>query len=138
MKFITLYGERLPQREITVYLENGDYSNTTINGTVSEIVKNYFNVPIYYSDSTGTKPVRARAIVFHNEPYRKRFPLGERRERLIRIWNLSDEYMKRNNLFHRNRVEVEIIPDNFSSYTYRDSWAYLDGDESFDEFEETA
>ena len=136
MKFITLYGERVPQREISVYLENGDRIDTTINGTVSEIVKNYFNVPIYYSDSAGTKPVRARAIVFHNEPYRKPVPRSERRERLIRIWNLSDEYMKRTGLHFRNRAEVEVIPDNFTPHVYRDSWAYLDGDERFDNFTE--
>lgn len=137
MKLITLYGERIPQREITVYLENDDSYDTTFNGSIPEIVTNYFNVPFYYTDSTGTRPVRVRAIVFHNEPILKPFPNSERRERLVKIWNLTDAEMKRDDLMFRTRVEVEVTSDDFkpASYpdTYRTSWAYADSSR-FDRF----
>lgn len=134
MEFVTLYGIKYPRRKISVYFDNGDRIDTTFNGSVDEIVTNYFNVPIYLHDSNGMKTVRARSIVFHNEPNRKILPNSERRERLVKIWNLTDETMKKEGYTFRTRVSCEVTPDNFRPVTWRESYAYFPSDK-YERFE---
>lgn len=134
MEFVTFCGIKYPRRKISVYFENGDRIDTTFNGSVDEIVTSYFKVPLYYGDSKGSKPIRARSIVFHDEPYRKTFPDGERRERLLKIWNLTDATMEKRGYNFRTRVCCEVIPDNFRPVTWRESCAYFPSDK-YERFE---
>ena len=113
---------------ISVYLENGDRIDTAINATVPRIVEHYFTAPIVMDYGGKETKLRARSIVFHNEPNRKRFPESERRERLCKIWNVTDATMKRYDLQYRTRVQVEVTPDGFTPETYRESYAYLPSD----------
>lgn len=113
-----------PQREITVYLENGDHFNTKINATVPAIVKMYLEqpVPMYYGENPTM--LRARSVVFHNEPCRKRTKSSEVRERLTKIWNLTDATMRKCGYNFRTRVEYEVIPP-FRPVSWRESCAYF-------------
>ena len=114
---------------ISVYIENGDHIDTTINATVPEIVRYYFSAPIVMDYGGNETKLRARSIVFHNEPNRKPWPgRTERRERLCKIWNVMDATMKRYDLQYRTRVQVEVAPDGFTPETYRESYAYLPSD----------
>lgn len=112
------------QHIITVYLENGDHFHTGINATVPEIVKMYLEkpVPMYYGENPTM--LRARSIVFHNEPYRKRTKSSEIRERLTKIWNLKDATMQKFGYTFRTRVECEVIHP-FRPDSRRESWAYI-------------
>lgn len=119
---------------ITVYLENGDHFSTGINASVPEIVEKYLDspVPMYYGENPTR--LRARSIVFHNEPYRKTFPNGERRERLLKIWNLTNATMKKIGYHFRTRICCEVIPDNFRPISWRESCAYIPSDK-YERFE---
>lgn len=128
MKITTVNGRKVidyQARNITVYLENGDHFDTAIHAEVDQIVKMYLEkpVPMYYGEDPTM--LRARSIVFHGEPYRKRFPDSDCRERLMKIWNLTDATMKKAGYKFKTRVCCEIIPDRFNHESYRESYAYF-------------
>lgn len=112
-----------PQREITVYLENGDHINTKINATVRQIVEKYLTkpIPMYYGEDPTM--IRARSVVFHNEESIKSFPgcNCSRRERLLKIWKLSDATLKKGEFPYNMRVQTEIMPSIYCPTSWRES-----------------
>lgn len=97
---------------IIVHYDNGDSIVTQIGATVPEIVDYYLDKKHSFSYGDGPETMAtARSIEFINEPWRVPFRNSEYRSQLVRVYSISEEYMKRHDLYYKFRC------------TYRD-WDY--------------
>ena len=106
---------------IRVHYDNGDSITTRINATVSEIVNYYLDKPMYGVDLSA----RARCVEFLDLPcWRDSSGMFHH---LLRIYSISDRYMRRYNLVNRFRYTASVY-DRFSPVPrYKDDAAYLSG-----------
>ena len=113
------------QHTIIVHYDNGDKIITQINATVPEIVEYYLDKKQAFSYGDGPETMAtARSIEFINEPCRVPFKNEEYRSQLVRVYSISEEYMKRHDLFNKFRCTTKCY-DNFMPYYWKNDHAYI-------------
>lgn len=110
---------------IIVHYDNGDSIVTQIRATVPEIVDCYLDRKHSFSYGDGPETMAtARSIEFINEPWRVPFENAEYKRQLVRVYSISEGYMKRHDLFNKFRCTVKRW-DNFMPIYWKEDYAYI-------------
>lgn len=110
---------------IIVHYDNGDSIVTQIRATVPEIVDYYLDKEHSFSYGDGPETMAtARSIEFISEPWRIPFKNSEYRSQLVRVYSISEEYMKRHDLSNKFRC-TEKCYDNFMPSYWKKDYAYI-------------
>lgn len=110
---------------IIVHYDNGDSIVTQIIATVPEIVDCYLDKKHSFSYGDGPETMAtARSIEFINEPWSVPFENAEYKRQLVRVYSISEEYMRRHDIFNKFRCTVKRC-DNFMPFYWKEDYAYI-------------